>query len=126
MRDLESQNAGFRITGGWPLLLLAMVVTFVDSVGYGVVVPVLPAYAENLYLSDFQIGFLFAMYAIALVITAIPIGMLSDRFGRKPFILFGMFAMSGAFVFYALAESFTTLLVARALDGLTAAAYSGG
>lgn len=122
MRDIESRNAGFRITGGRPLLLLAMVVTFVDSVGYGVVVPVLPAYAENLGLSDFQVGFLFAVFAIALVIGAVPIGMLSDRFGRKPFILFGMFAMSGAFVFYALAESYAVLLVARALDGLTAAA----
>ena len=122
MRDIESRNAEFRITGGRPLLLLAMVVTFVDSVGYGVVVPVLPAYAENLGLSDFQIGFLFAMFAIALVIGAVPIGMLSDRFGRKPFIIFGMFAMSGAFVFYAFAESYSLLLVARALDGLTAAA----
>jgi len=87
-----------------------------------VVVPVLPAYAENLGLSDFQIGFLFAMFSIALVIAAVPIGMLSDRFGRKPFILFGMFAMSGAFIFYAFAESYVVLLVARALDGLTAAA----
>jgi multidrug resistance protein len=115
------------ITGGLPLLLLVSLVIFLDSVGYGVVVPVLPLYAKTLRASEFQIGFLFATYAIALLLGAIPFGILSDRVGRKPFVLFGMFAMSGAFVFYALATSYATLVIARILDGLTAAAtWSAG
>jgi MFS transporter, DHA1 family, solute carrier family 18 (vesicular amine transporter), member 1/2 len=102
-------------------------VIFLDSVGYGVVVPVLPIYARTLDATDFQIGFLFATYAIALLLGAIPMGMLSDRYGRKPFVLFGMFAMSGAFIFYALAKSYWVLVIARTLDGLTAAAtWSAG
>jgi MFS family permease len=75
-----------------------------------------------LHVSDFGIGFLFAVYAIAGLLTAIPVGILSDRWGRKPFVLFGMFAMAGAFVFYAFARSYPVLVVARALDGVTAAA----
>ena len=105
-----------------PLLALVCGVIFLDSVGYGLVVPVLPLYARQLGASDFAIGFLFAAYAIALCLAAIPLGILSDRFGRNPFVLFGMFAMSGAFVFYALAGSYPLLVIARALDGLTAAA----
>jgi multidrug resistance protein len=117
----------FRIVGGTPLLLLVSLVIFLDSVGYGVVVPVLPIYAKTLGVSDFGNGFLFATYAIALFLGAIPAGMLSDRFGRKPFILFGMFAMSAAFVFYAFATSYLMLVVARVMDGLTAAAtWSAG
>ncbi len=112
----------FRITGGTPLLVLVCAVVLVDSVGYGVVVPIIPLYAEKLGVGDFAIGFLFAAYAIALFVAAIPFGILSDRLGRKPFVLFGMFAMAGAFVFYALANSYPMLVFARALDGLTAAA----
>ncbi|MFH1149767.1 MAG: MFS transporter [Actinomycetota bacterium] len=111
-----------RIRGGTPLLSLVLLVIFIDSIGYGVVVPVLPIYGRELGLSDFKLGVLFATYAIALLVFAIPVGMLADRWGRKPFILFGMFAMAGAFVFYALARGYTMLMVARALDGATAAA----
>lgn len=56
-----------RIQGGTPLLLLVCLVIFVDSLGYGVVVPVLPLYAKNLGISDFQLSLLFATYAIALL-----------------------------------------------------------
>jgi multidrug resistance protein len=116
-----------RIEGGWPLLGLVCAVVFIDSIGYGVVVPVLPLYARQLHVSDFGVGFLFATYAIALLVAAIPMGVLSDRFGRKPFVLLGMFAMAGAFVFYAFAKSYPVLVVARILDGLTAAAtWSAG
>lgn len=100
---------------------------FIDSVGYGLVVPLLPLYARTLEATSFQIGLLFAAYAIALLLAAVPVGILSDRLGRKPFILFGMFAMSAAFVFYALAASYATLMIARVLDGITAAAtWSAG
>lgn len=123
MSDSEtSLDSGPRITTGWPLLGLASMVIFIDSIGYGVVIPVLPVYAKTLDVGDFQVGFLFATYAIALVLSSIPFGLLSDRYGRKPFVLFGMFAMSGAFIFYALAESYWMLVLGRVLDGLTAAA----
>ena len=116
-----------RIDGGTPLLLLVCLVIFVDSLGYGVVVPVLPLYAKTLGIGDFHLGLLFATYAIALLAGSIPFGMLSDRFGRKPFVMFGMFAMAGAFVFYAFANTYDMLVIARILDGLTAAAtWSAG
>ena len=109
------------------MLALVCAVIFIDSVGYGVVVPVLPQYAKQLHVGDFSIGFLFATYAIALLAASIPMGILSDRWGRKPFVLFGMFAMAGAFVFYAFAKSYPMLVIARVLDGLTAAAtWSAG
>jgi DHA1 family solute carrier family 18 vesicular amine transporter 1/2 len=117
----------YTIEGGRPLLVLVSLLVFMDSVGYGLVVPVLPKYSQELGVSDFGIGFLFSVYAIAVLVGAIPLGWLADRLGRKPFILFGMFAMSGAFVFYALASSYWVLVIARALDGLTAAAtWSAG
>ena len=115
------------IEGGRPLLVLVCLLVFVDSVGYGLIVPVLPRYSQELGVGDFGIGFLFSVYAMAVLLAGIPLGWMSDRFGRKPFIIFGMLAMSGAFIFYALAEGYWMLVVARALDGLTAAAtWSAG
>ena len=126
MKDHGDPYRG-RIGSGRPLLALVCGVIFIDSVGYGVVVPVLPLYAKQLHVGNFGVGFLFAAYAIAVLLAAIPMGILSDRYGRKPFMLFGMFAMAGAFVFYAFAKSYPMLVVARALDGLTAAAtWSAG
>lgn len=116
-----------RIEGGNPLLVVVCLVIFVESMGYGLVVPILPLYAKTLHVGDFQLGLLFAVYAIAMLSAAIPIGSLSDRFGRKPFILFGMFAMAAAFVFYAMANSYWLLVIARALNGIAAAApWSAG
>ena len=125
--NVDHQLGTARIRAGTPLLFLVCLVIFLDSLGYGVVVPVLPLYAKQLGVSDFNLGLLFASYAIALLIGAIPAGMLSDRFGRKPFVLFGMFAMSAAFLFYAYATTYPMLVVARVLDGFTAAAtWSAG
>lgn len=118
----EAGGKRFRIKSGLPVLLLAGLVVFIDSLGYGVVVPLFPHYAEVLGASDFALGVLYATYAISLLLLAVPMGILSDKYGRKPFILFGMFAMSGSFVFYALARSYPFLVIARLLDGATAAA----
>jgi MFS family permease len=115
------------IKSGRPLLLFVCLVVFLDTLGYGVVVAVLPLHAKELGVTDFGNGFLFAIYAIALLAGAIPAGVLSDRFGRKPFILFGMFVNAGAFLVYAIAQGYWLLAAARTLDGLTAAAtWSAG
>jgi multidrug resistance protein len=110
------------ITSGTPLLAFVTFVIFIDALGYGVVVPVLPLYAKTLGVSDFKLGMLFAAYAIALLLGAIPFGMLTDRYGRRPFILFGMFAMAGSFVFYALSSTYWMLLLGRVLNGFAGAA----
>jgi multidrug resistance protein len=53
---------------------------------------------------------------------ALPFGIISDRVGRRPFLVFGMLAMAGAFVLYAYSTTYTSLFLSRFLDGVTAAA----
>jgi multidrug resistance protein len=121
---LSESHAGrkYAITSGTPLLAFVTFVIFIDALGYGVVVPVLPLYAKTLGVSDFKLGVLFAAYAIALLLGSIPFGMLTDQYGRRPFILFGMFAMAGSFVFYALSNAYWMLLLGRVLNGFAGAA----
>jgi MFS transporter, DHA1 family, solute carrier family 18 (vesicular amine transporter), member 1/2 len=104
------------------LLVLVCVVIFVDSLGYGVVVPVMPVYAVNLGIGEIGLGMLFASYALGNIVAALPFGLLSDKFGRRPFLIFGMLAMAGAFVLYAYSTTYVTLFLSRFLDGVTAAA----
>ncbi|MDI6829733.1 MAG: MFS transporter [Actinomycetota bacterium] len=104
------------------LLALVCLVIFVDSLGYGVVVPVMPVYARELGIGELGLGMLFASYALGNIAAAVPFGLVSDRFGRRPFLVFGMLAMAGAFVLYAYSGTYATLFLSRFLDGVTAAA----
>ncbi|MDY6794193.1 MAG: MFS transporter [Actinomycetota bacterium] len=104
-----------------PLALVCLVI-FVDSLGYGVIVPVMPDYSRNLGVGDLGLGMLFASYALGNIVAALPFGLLSDRVGRRPFLVFGMLAMAGAFVLYAYSTSYASLFLSRFLDGVTAAA----
>jgi multidrug resistance protein len=104
------------------LLALVCLVIFVDSLGYGVVVPVMPVYARELGVGEFGLGMLFASYALGNITAALPFGLVSDRLGRRPFLVFGMSAMAGAFVLYAYSTTYLSLFLSRFLDGVTAAA----
>lgn len=104
------------------LLALVCMVIFVDSLGYGVIVPVMPVYANDLGISELGLGMLFASYALGNIVTAVPFGAFSDRVGRRPFLVFGMLAMAGAFVLYAYSTTYVSLFLSRFLDGVTAAA----
>ncbi|NPV60777.1 MAG: MFS transporter [Actinobacteria bacterium] len=104
------------------LLILVSLVIFVDSLGYGVVVPVMPVYARDLGVGELGLGLLFASYALGNIVAAVPCGLVSDRLGRRPFLAFGMLAMAGAFVLYAYSSTYVALFLSRFLDGVTAAA----
>ena len=124
MAEKEARQGGRwpRIDSGRPLVFLACAIILIDAVGYGVVVPVLPLYSRELGVSEFGLGFLFASYAIALLVASVPLGLLSDRIGRKPLVLFGMFGTMAASIMYAYAGTYAQLLGARVLDGVTNAA----
>ncbi len=92
-----------------------------DSLGYGVVAPVLPIYASHLGADEVSLGLIFSAYAVVQLLVAIPFGFLSDRYGRRPFIVSGMLLLSAAFAAFPLAGSVPALVCFRALQGLAAA-----
>lgn len=122
MRKSAAKVKQFEIIGGRPLIILASGIIFFDTVGYGVVVPLLPMYTEKLGMNEFSAGILFASYALALLLFSIPLGLLADRTGRKPMVIFGMFGTVIATIIYAHSMNYPTLMTARVLDGITNAA----
>ncbi len=99
---------------------------FVVMLGYGILLPVLPYYTERLVLSDkldpnsinFHIGMLTSIYPFFQLIFIVIWGKLSDKYGRKPIIIFGLIGFIIMQIWTGLATSLTMLYLARIFGGI--------
>ncbi len=105
--------------GRSPLFLMALTV-FIDMTGFGLVLPLLPFWAERVGANAFGVGLIVAVYALAQFIFTPVLGALSDRYGRRPIILASLLIEATAFALTALAGTLPLLLVARFIGGLGA------
>ena len=101
-----------------PLALIFGTV-FLDLVGFGIVIPVLPLYAERFGASPLVIGLLLGIYSAMQCLFAPILGKLSDRFGRRPVLLVSVIGTSAGFLLMGLANSLWLLFAARVIDGIT-------
>jgi multidrug resistance protein len=95
---------------------------FLVMLGFGVIIPHLAYYAEQLGASAAQIGFLIGIYSAMQLIFAPMWGRLSDQYGRRPAILMGLVGNAGALVLFGAAKSLSWLFIARGLSGVFSAA----
>ncbi|MDR7314410.1 MFS transporter [Brevibacillus nitrificans] len=103
-------------------LALLFLIAFLTMLGFGIIIPILPYFAEKLGATSFQIGVLFASYNIMQLIFAPIWGALSDRIGRKPLVAFGLLGFSITFILFGIAESYSAMLFYRILGGIVSAA----
>ena len=101
-----------------PLASIFLIV-FIDMLGFGLILPLLPYYAEEFGASDTVVGLLVASYAAAQLISAPILGRFSDRFGRRPVLLISLVGTLLGFLLLGFAGTLWMLFVARILDGLT-------
>jgi MFS transporter, DHA1 family, tetracycline resistance protein len=101
-----------------PLLVLFLT-TFVNLVGFGIIIPLLPFYAQTFGASPFAIGLLFASFSLSQLVASPVLGDLSDRYGRRPVLIFSLLGTVLSFVMLALAGSLLVLFAARIIDGIT-------
>jgi len=92
-----------------------------DLLGFGLVIPILPLYAEKLHATDFETGVLLAIYSVMQLFFSPIWGRLSDRAGRRPVLLISILGSCGSQLGYALAPSFWWLVVARGFAGMCGA-----
>jgi len=92
---------------------------FSDLVGFGIVIPILPLYAEHFHASPIAIGWLTGIYSGMQIIFTPILGKLSDRFGRRPVLFISIVGTALGFALMGLAHSLTLLFVARILAGIT-------
>jgi MFS family permease len=101
-----------------PLFVLFLTV-FIDLVGFGIVIPILPLYAENFHASPVTIGWLTGIYSGMQIIFTPILGKLSDRFGRRPVLLVSIVGTAIGFACMGFAHSLTLLFAGRIIAGIT-------
>ena len=96
----------------------------IDLVGFGIVLPILPRYAEDLHATPGVIGLVVASFSVAQMIAAPLVGRLSDRIGRKPVLILSLAGTAIGSLVTGLAGSVWILLLGRIIDGSSGASVS--
>src|SRR2546425_1087753 len=94
---------------------------FIDLVGFGIVLPILPYYAQSFGARGLLFGALVGAYSGMQFLATAVLGRLSDRVGRRPILLTTMVINAAGYVLFALAGSYVVLFVARLVSG-----FAGG
>ena len=98
-------------------LMVLIAASAVDMIGFAMVLPLLPFYAENLHATPKTIGWIIASFSIAQLLSAPLWGRVSDRYGRRPALLIGLTASAFAYIVFGLAHTVGLLFLSRIIQG---------
>jgi DHA1 family tetracycline resistance protein-like MFS transporter len=100
-------------------LLTIFLVVFIDLLGFGLILPLLPYIAERFEASPLQIGLLTAVYSFFQLIASPILGRLSDRYGRKKLLIISQLGSAAGYLLLGLAGNLPLLFLSRIIDGIT-------
>jgi MFS transporter, DHA1 family, tetracycline resistance protein len=103
-----------------PLMIICLTV-FIDLVGFGIMIPLLPYYAETapFFATPFEIGILFASYSLMQFIFAPILGSLSDKYGRRPVLFFSILGSAVGYLLIGFAFALWMVFAGRIIAGIT-------
>ncbi len=113
-------SARMRRTKRSPLVIVFLTV-FIDLVGFGIVLPLLPYYAETYGASSLAVGLLSTSYSLMQFLFTPVWGRLSDRFGRRPLIMLSLAGSCVGFLIFGMARSLFSLFAGRMVAGIAGA-----
>jgi DHA1 family tetracycline resistance protein-like MFS transporter len=99
-------------------LFTLLLTVFIDMVGFGIIIPFIPFWAQRFDATPDLVAALFATYSMVTFFSTFAWGWLSDRWGRKPALILALVGSTVSFAWVGLAESLWMLFAARALGGL--------
>ncbi|HUQ10321.1 MAG TPA: TCR/Tet family MFS transporter [Steroidobacteraceae bacterium] len=110
-------------------LTFVLLSVFIDSIGFGIIIPSLPSVimeltGESVSTAADWSGYLMALYALLQFFLAPVFGNLSDRFGRRPLLLLSLFAFGVDFLLTGMATTMTWLFIGRAFAGVFGASFA--
>ncbi|PYS42968.1 MAG: hypothetical protein DMF71_08155, partial [Acidobacteria bacterium] len=102
-------------------LLVIFITVFIDLIGFGIVIPVLPYYASatGFGATPRQVGLLFASYSVMQLVFAPVLGRLSDKYGRRPVLLVSILGTCAGFLILGFATTLWMLFLGRIIDGIS-------
>ncbi|NQU60966.1 MAG: MFS transporter [Rhodospirillales bacterium] len=101
-------------------MLILFLIVLIDLIGFGVIIPLLPFYAEFFQASPVMVGMVMATYSFTQFLAAPFWGRLSDRIGRRPVLLVSLAGAAMSYVWLGFAESLWMLFAVRAVGGFMA------
>ncbi|HTY55272.1 MAG TPA: MFS transporter [Candidatus Binataceae bacterium] len=122
--EAATKTTSTAATAGGASRLILFLTVFIDLLGFGIVIPFLPLYADRLGVGAAGIGLILASYSAAQLVGAPILGRISDRVGRRPVIMVGLLGSAVGYLIYGFATSFFWLVMSRAVHGICAATVS--
>jgi MFS transporter, DHA1 family, tetracycline resistance protein len=104
--------------------LIVLFTVFVDVIGFGIVIPILPFYVGSFGASPFVITLLFASFAFFAFLSSPLLGALSDKVGRRPILIVSITSTALGWVVFAGAGSIPFLFLGRIIDGMAAGNFT--
>ncbi len=104
--------------------LIILLTVFIDVLGLGIIIPIMPFYVAQFSTSPIIITALFAVFAACAFFSAPFLGALSDKIGRRPVLIISIFSSALGWLMFAWAPSLIFLFVGRIIDGLAAGNFS--
>ena len=104
--------------------LVVLFTVFVDVIGFGIVIPILPFYVGSFGASPFLITLLFASFAFFAFLSSPLLGALSDKIGRRPILIASITSTAIGWVVFAGATSIPFLFLGRIIDGSAAGNFT--
>jgi MFS transporter, DHA1 family, tetracycline resistance protein len=101
-------------------MAILFLIVFIDLVGFGLIIPLLPFYGEHFQASPLVVGLLMAVFSFTQFLAAPLWGRLSDRIGRKPVLAVSLAGATLSYVWLAFAHDLWMLFAARAIGGAMA------
>jgi len=100
-------------------LATIFLIVFVDLLGVGIILPLLPYLAETYHANPVQIGLLTATYSLFQLISSPILGRLSDKYGRRKLLLFSQVGTMAGFILLGCAKALPLIFLSRIIDGAT-------
>lgn len=100
-------------------LTFILITVFIDMLGLGILIPVIPFVVARFSPGAFTVGALSMAFAACQFVAAPVLGALSDRLGRRPLLLFSLLGSGAGYVVFFLAQSLPMLFAARIIDGIS-------
>lgn len=91
---------------------------FIDAIGFGIIIPLLPFYTETLQAGSAALGVLVASFAVMQFFFSPVLGRISDNAGRKPVLVISILVSTISYVIFGFADSFLLLLLSRVIAGI--------
>ncbi|SRR5579883_994215 len=100
-------------------LIPIAVVVVIDLIGFTIIIPMIPFYAAQFGASSEMVGYILASYSVCQFFAGPVLGGLSDKFGRRPLLIYSQIGSMIGFILLAVANSIPILFLSRIIDGIS-------